>query len=1103
VINPLRAEARSDHVQDFIASGHPVVFVGIAEGEPAVDIDNESGVRQAMSHLLDHGHRRIAFIAGHPEDIWGDTGKRLDAYRAFVREHNLASDERLVAYGLHTVQGGRQAMRQTLQNKIPFTAVLASNDESAIGALQALQEAGLRVPQDVALIGFDNRPEVLAQTPSLTTVHMPIFERGYRALELLLEHITGQKQDCQIVEFPTRLVIRQSCGCLSAPSLPSFRIPARQGTNRPVLSAQIAQTMADVVLADAQHLSTDDAPVFCRQLVDAYGSGLVSSDAADFYLTLGDILSYLDRIDDNIHVWQVAISVLEAGTSALASALGVSVSHRQVDEMLHQARIIISERIQQRHIQYLVDQRWIADQVGLLNARLITALDESRIFEILAEHLPYLGIPHAEVALFEPQGDDPVAWSFLRAIPERGESFFRFPSRQFPPEGLYPADRPFSLALLPLVSKVGSLGFVTFDTDRLDLYAPIVRQLAAALKSAELYREAAEGRRLAEEANRLKSRFLSTVSHELRTPLDSIVGLSDLLMMETVKDGHHLSPVDRRDVERIHSSAQHLNGLIRDVLDLAQSEVDQLKLACEPLDLAEVLQTVIVVGEQMARDKGLDWRAQIPENLLKVWGDRTRLRQVALNLVNNAIKFTTRGEVLLKVEAGEKTLTISVCDTGLGIPIEEQEMIFDEFRQSERTTARGYGGLGLGLAICKRLVEMHRGRIGVYSSGEESAGSTFYFTLPVMQDMSQRAAAAPRQQMVVLLTERSENASRVQSHLLHQGFQVEILYVDGSNGWLSLLLDSPPGALVLDIGMASERGWEILKVLKENPATQDIPLLFYALTQDRAGGAMLELDYLTKPVGIAELARALERQQLSKDRNKTILIADDEPGILEMHARVVQAQLPACRVQKARNGREALDSILQERPDLVLLDLMMPEMDGFGVLEVMQSQETLRDIPVIVLTGQGLTSTDMARLNQGVATVLEKGVFSVEETLVHIENALARVQDLGSDTQRLVRKAMAYIHEHYTETISRLDVANHAQVSVGYLSRSFKQETGVSPISYLNRYRVNQAKTLLVRGEKNITEVAMAVGFSDSNYFSRVFRREAGMSPTRYRNAHA
>jgi YesN/AraC family two-component response regulator len=229
-----------------------------------------------------------------------------------------------------------------------------------------------------------------------------------------------------------------------------------------------------------------------------------------------------------------------------------------------------------------------------------------------------------------------------------------------------------------------------------------------------------------------------------------------------------------------------------------------------------------------------------------------------------------------------------------------------------------------------------------------------------------------------------------------------------------------------------------------------------------------------------------------------ILVVDDDPAILDMHTQIVRTFLPDCRVLQASNGRMALEVMQRERPALVLLDLMMPELDGMGVLEVMQENESTRGIPVIVLTAQMLAQTDMARLNRGVASVLEKGLFTARETLEQIQQALARNKALGSETQRMVRKAMAYIHEHYAEPVSREDMASHIGVSARHLTRCFHQEVGVSPITYLNRYRVKKARQLLEAGDKNITEVAQAVGFSSGNYFTNAFRREMGMSPRDY-----
>jgi YesN/AraC family two-component response regulator len=204
-------------------------------------------------------------------------------------------------------------------------------------------------------------------------------------------------------------------------------------------------------------------------------------------------------------------------------------------------------------------------------------------------------------------------------------------------------------------------------------------------------------------------------------------------------------------------------------------------------------------------------------------------------------------------------------------------------------------------------------------------------------------------------------------------------------------------------------------------------------------------------------------------------------------------------VVQARHGREALAVMQQTRPDLVLLDLMMPELDGFGLLEAMRAQETTRDVPVIVLTAQVLDEDDMARLNRGVAAILSKGLFGSNDILAHIEAVLSSTRARASAAQQLARRAIAFIHAHYAEPLTRDQIANHIGISADHLTECFRRDLGMTPIAYLNRFRINRARVLLEAGHQRVTEVALAVGFSTSAHFSHVFQREVGVSPRAYR----
>jgi signal transduction histidine kinase/DNA-binding LacI/PurR family transcriptional regulator/AraC-like DNA-binding protein len=1108
-VNPLHSAVRSRYLSEVQASGHPVVYIGSGEQGPAVVADNALGILAAMRHLFDHGHRHIAFIGGSLDDLAGDSGARLRAYHDALQTFGLPAQKGLVAYGRHTLASGYAAMQQILTSGEEFTAVCASNDESALGAMQALKETGRRVPEDVAVIGFDDRPEGAAHDPTLSSVHVPLFLMGYRAVELLLRRIGDPAAPPASITIATHLVPRASCGCermhmRSAGEKILDRLP-----DPSLLEDHLAAKMAAAVLAETHQFGYEQVRIWCHQLIAAFVSDIQHPRQATFRQALDWLLSQTLEERDEIDLWQHAVSILAGSLPDLVSPWPEPSTLERGYELLDYARVAISAGSERRHRKYVVDQHWTLDRVGMLTAQLLSALDETEVYDALAEHLPLMGITLAAIAELAPEGEDSLGWSTLRMVIPSHLPAVRLPTRSFPPEELAGEDGAWSLALVPLVSARRQIGYGVFDTSQLALYGAIVQQVAAALNTAQLYRDATEGRRLAEEASRMKSRFLSTVSHELRTPLNLIVGLTGLLLQEENEDDPALSQGLHSDIERIHANAQHLGALINDVLDLASSEAGGLRLAHELVDLGQLLRQVALTGRRLAQAKGLGWRQELPDAGPWVWGDRTRLQQVALNLISNAIKFTTEGEVCLTLAVDGSNATVTVSDTGIGIPLGEQQAIFEDFRRSERSINRGIGGMGLGLAICRLLVELHGGAISVSSPGQEGLGAEFTVTLPVrlppvdLEPSASPAAelSAPLPSHVLVLTSEAQEEQRLVDHLRRRGFTVEVRKPAGDLGQ-QLPAVIAAAAIVLDVSRPTAQDWQMLQILKTDSKTRHIPLLLYAGSEE--GGALLNVDYLSKPIELAALNQALDQQWLvagGSGEQHTILVVDDDAETLEMHVRIVQSHSAANRVLTARNGREALALLERIRVDLVLLDLLMPELDGFSVLEAMRAQASLREVPVIVVTGQVLTEAEMARLNQGVTAVMGKGLYSMEETLAHLESALARKRKLNLQAQSLVRKAMAYLHEHYAEPLTRGAIAQYVGLDEDYLTYCFRQELGITPIAYLNRYRINQAKQLLKQSGESATAIALQVGFSDSGYFSRVFRRETGMSPEAYRRA--
>lgn len=1101
IINPLQRPERSQAVQATRASGHPVIFVGSGERGPTIVADNVGGIYAALRHIVEHGHRQIAFIAGSQTDLEGDSGDRLRAFQAAMVEFGLPIDPRLIVFGRHVFTGGYEAMHRLLATGVPFTAVLASNDESAIGAITALREAGKRVPHDISIIGFDDRIEGLLQEPALTTVRIPLFKLGYQALELMVRHIREREPLPELVQVPTRLIVRESCGCSqSAVLADTLEMIAHHPTEPTVtdLPAQAAQAMSTMLAPKMHGLTASEVSRLCQQLITAFRQSVQSARPVAFRTELAQVLKQVAAAGDDTHDWQIAISFLRD----LVPRMFDPTLQPLACELLDEARVTTSAAMRWQYWQYFNRQQQTNNRVGRLTARLLHTLAESDIYEILAHHLPELNIPLLWIGFFEAEDGDPVAWCRLRAVTAPQQPVVRIRSRTFPPRQWLPTRQSFQLALIPLGGTGSEAGFVTFDASRLELYGTITQQINAALNTARLYRAASEGQRLAEEANQLKSRFLSMVSHELQTPLNLIVGMSDLLLREIAQSGDPLPSSIRDDLKRIYANARHLGRLISDVLDLASSDAGQLRLNCEVVDLGEVMRVVADAGRQMAADKQLTWYDSIPAEGPWVWGDRTRLQQIGLNLVVNAIKFTARGRVGLIVIPETDAVTVTVRDTGIGLPPTEQARIFEEFQRSERSVSQGYGGIGLGLAICKRLVAMHGGEIGVRSSGIEGEGAEFFFRLPTITAPAPRRRpnppALPVQPRVLLLS--ADHDEPLQRYLEQRGFIVTVFSIDESAAWLNELLHRSYSAVVLHATQGERAWWQTIQVLKANPTTRDLPLLCYAMSEQH--GAVMEFNYLTKPIELADLSRALDqywRVTGTIGTPQTILVVDDDPDTLDLHARLIQAHGIAKLVLRARSGREALELMEQQRVDLVLLDLMMPEMDGFDVLAAMRNHKQMREIPVIVITGRVLSEEDMARLNQGVTAVLSKGVFSAHETLARLQAALERRRRLSDQAQTLVRKAMAYIHSHYDHPLTRQDIARYVGMSEDYLTHCFRQELGTTPVDYLNRYRVLQARRLLLESDKSITNIALEVGFSSSSYFSRVFRKETGHSPEEYR----
>ena len=483
-ISPLRVEQRRAYARQLQADGFPVVFVGSGDGTPAVAADSEMGFRHALAHLSAHGHRSVAYIAGDPLDP-GDSLARLNSFRRLREGLGLDPDEALVEPGRHSERGGYEAMQRILARGRPFTALLASNDSSALGALRALDEAGLRIPEDVAVIGFDDTPEAASHVPPLATVRYPLFETGQKALERLVDVILGTPGLPDTIAIPTLFVGRRSCGCLprAAAPLPCVVSPAEDRVHA------TARAMAGEAAQAGSRLAAEVAFGQCRRVVQGLVASLRDGLADHFEQSLIELLQKLEAAGDRAHDWQEALSRLRSELPGLLQEAGLPRSAPEAEDLLHLARLALSESAEREGgRQRLLDARQ-ADRVSALTVPLQSAQDEAETLALLAEHAPGLGLQPVCVALYEVERGNPVARSRVRLM-ARDSRLWSEPeqveTRRVLDTHLPQVESSRTLAVLPLVRHGRPLGFLAFEASTLSPCATVARQLAVALESVRL-----------------------------------------------------------------------------------------------------------------------------------------------------------------------------------------------------------------------------------------------------------------------------------------------------------------------------------------------------------------------------------------------------------------------------------------------------------------------------------------------------------------------------------------------------------------------------------------------------------------------------------------
>ncbi len=510
----------------------------------------------------------------------------------------------------------------------------------------------------------------------------------------------------------------------------------------------------------------------------------------------------------------------------------------------------------------------------------------------------------------------------------------------------------------------------------------------------------------AETANKAKSDFLANMSHELRTPLNAIIGYSEMLQEDAEKmDLDEFSD----DLRRINTAGSHLLHLISDILDLSKIEAGKMDLFMENLDVAMLVRDVVYTVQPMVEKNRNSLTVEHPADIGSMVADITKVRQGLFNLLSNAAKFTEQGTITLTVKRAEMSIpgqsknpdpqpciVFRVVDTGIGMSPGQKSNLFREFTQADSSTTRKYGGTGLGLAITRRFCHMMGGDVIVES--KMGQGSDFSMVLPViaggqylMQSIpdsdEEFSAQLPSflnsgESATVLVVDNDPSVrDLMERYLTREGFKVEAASAGAEA--LRLAREIHPAVITLDVVMSDMNGWDVLAALKADPQLAGIPVIMLTMVDDKNKGFTLGAsDYLTKPIDRDRLLAALKKHQCGVPADCTVLVVEDDSSAREIMCRTLRKE--GWTVAEAENGQAALELVRASSPQLILLDLMMPRMDGFEFLTALRKEKRWRAIPIVVVTAKDITPEDKLFLNASVEKVLKKGAYSRDELLLEV-----------------------------------------------------------------------------------------------------------------------
>jgi signal transduction histidine kinase/CheY-like chemotaxis protein len=532
-----------------------------------------------------------------------------------------------------------------------------------------------------------------------------------------------------------------------------------------------------------------------------------------------------------------------------------------------------------------------------------------------------------------------------------------------------------------------------FPPNTVDLIKTFAAQSVLAIQNARLFHEIEDKGRQLEVAGQHKSQFLANMSHELRTPLNAVIGYSEILQEDVADLGQDaLVP----DLKKIEGAGRHLLGLINDILDLSKVEAGRMDVFLEDVEVMPLLEEVRALIVPLAEKNGNVLELKLADDLGSIRTDRTKLKQSLLNILSNGSKFTENGRLTLvaeRFEADRPLVRFAVSDTGIGMNEEQLGRLFQAFSQADASTTKKYGGTGLGLAISRRFCQLLGGDITVTSRPGE--GSTFTIVLPASSDVPPQIAPAEAPRIVaevsnngptVLIVDDDPAARELLAANL-KGAGYRLVHAASGEEALNLARKLRPDAITLDVMMPKPDGWDVLATLKADPDLCEIPVVIVTVAPERGIGLSLgAVEVLTKPVDRARLTTLINRLVR---RDGPVLVVEDDADTRDMMRHTIEKM--ALAVAETANGREALSWLGDNAPPaIILVDLMMPEMDGFAFLDALADRADWREIPVIVVTAKQLSAAERERLSRQAQKVMEKATATRVDITAEIGAAVRR-----------------------------------------------------------------------------------------------------------------